>query len=173
MLGGFTLVSWWTLGRSGDIGEHRKGYFEVQACIFIDFFVDLGTPFWEYFDHLGPTNVLFVMLVSRLPFLMVLWVWIWTSRIGKLSILVRMYCKNQLSQKLPFSWFQSPFFMIFGGLGTNFHVDLRIFGTHQTCHLACLVASLSGLWGAPGTLGSTRKGHFEVQAVIRSDVLWI
>ena len=36
MLGAFTLASWGTLGRSWDIGEYKKGYFEVQAWIFTD-----------------------------------------------------------------------------------------------------------------------------------------
>ncbi len=37
MLGGFTLASWGTLGRSWDIGEQEEGHFEVQAWIFIGF----------------------------------------------------------------------------------------------------------------------------------------
>ena len=81
------------------------------------------------------------------------------SRIGKLRILGAMYCKNQFAQNSGFLWFQGPFFMILGGLGTDFHVDLDIFGT-QTCSLACLVASLwppGGSWDDPGTLGSTRQ----------------
>ena len=45
MLGGFTLTSWGTPGRSWDVGEHKKGHVEVQAWILIDFFVDLGTSF--------------------------------------------------------------------------------------------------------------------------------
>ena len=36
-LGLSTLASWGTLGRSWDIGEHKKGHFEIQAWIFIDF----------------------------------------------------------------------------------------------------------------------------------------
>ena len=37
MLGGFTLASWGTLGRSWDIGERKEGHVDVQAWIFIDF----------------------------------------------------------------------------------------------------------------------------------------
>ena len=87
------------------------------------------------------------------------------SRIEKWSILWRKYCKAQLLQKLEFLWFQGPFFMIWGGLGTNFQVDLDSFGT-QTCYLACLVASLwcpGGPWG-DWEIGEHKKGHFEVQA---------
>ena len=43
------------------------------------------------------------------------------SRIGKLSILLAMYYKGQRAQNSEFSWFQGPFFLILGGLGTNFH----------------------------------------------------
>ena len=75
---------------------------------------------------------------------------------GKLSILQRKYCKNQLSQKLAFSYFQIPFFMIWRRLWYQF---LAILNT-STCYLACLVASLWRL-GEPlgdlGTLGSARK----------------
>ena len=49
------------------------------------------------------------------------WVWIWVSGIGKPSIWQGRYCKNQLLQKLDFSWFPGQFSMILGGLGTNFH----------------------------------------------------
>ena len=55
--------------------------------------------------------------------------------------------------------FQGPFFMILGGLGTNFHVDLGIPGT-STCYLACWVASLwrpGGPCGDPGTLGAQER----------------
>ena len=45
----------------------------------------------------------------------------WVSGIAKTSIWQGKYCKNQLSQKLDFLWFQGPFFMILGSLGTNFH----------------------------------------------------
>ena len=38
---------------------------------------------------------------------------------------------------------------MFGGLETNFHVDLGIFGT-QTCSLACLAVAL---WRPGGALG--------------------
>ena len=64
-----------------------------------------------------------------------------------------------LSRKLAFSGLQGPFFMILGGLGTNFHVNLDFLGT-QNCFLACLVASLwrpRRPWGDPYTLGSTRE----------------
>ena len=37
MLCAFTLTSWGNLGRSWDIGDHKKGPFEVQAWILIDF----------------------------------------------------------------------------------------------------------------------------------------
>ena len=43
MLSGLTLASWEALGRSWDTGEHDKGDFEVQLCIFT-IFLDLGTP---------------------------------------------------------------------------------------------------------------------------------
>ena len=49
-----------------------------------------------------------------------------------------------------------------------FQADLGIFGT-QTCHLACLVASL---WRPAETLGRSwgtrehNKGHYEVPALI-------
>ena len=37
MLGGLTLASWRSLGRSWDTGEHNKGHFEIQAWIFVNF----------------------------------------------------------------------------------------------------------------------------------------
>ena len=37
MLGGFTLASWGTLGRSKNTGEHSAGHFGVQAKTFTDF----------------------------------------------------------------------------------------------------------------------------------------
>ena len=43
------------------------------------------------------------------------------SGIGKTCIWHGRYCKNQLSQKLDFLWFQVRSFMIFGDFGTNFH----------------------------------------------------
>ena len=67
--GASTLASWGTLGQSWDIGQQRKGRFEVQAWIYISFFVDLGIPFWKCLGNLGTTNVYFVMSVSRLLFL--------------------------------------------------------------------------------------------------------
>ena len=36
ILGGFTLASWGTLGRSWDTGERKEGHFDAQACMFID-----------------------------------------------------------------------------------------------------------------------------------------
>ena len=51
----------------------------------------------------------------------VFWVCVWMSWIGKPSICHERCCKNELSQKLHFSWFQGPYFMILGGLGINFH----------------------------------------------------
>ena len=42
MPGASTLPSWGTLGRSWDIGQQRKGRFEVQAWIFIYFWWILG-----------------------------------------------------------------------------------------------------------------------------------
>ena len=48
MLGGSTLASWGTLGRSWGIGEHKKGHFEVQAWIFIDFWCILGLHFERF-----------------------------------------------------------------------------------------------------------------------------
>ena len=81
------------------------------------------------------------------------------SRIGKLRILRSKYCENQLSQKLEFWWFQGLFFMILGGLGTNFYVDRWAFDT-QTYHLVCLVASFWRFgWPRvdPGIFGSTGK----------------
>ena len=49
------------------------------------------------------------------------WLWNWVAGIAETSIWYGSYCKNQLSQKLDFSWVQGKFFMILGGLGTNFH----------------------------------------------------
>ena len=37
MVGGLTLASWGTLGRSWDIGERKEGHFEVQARVSVDF----------------------------------------------------------------------------------------------------------------------------------------
>jgi len=62
--------AWWLhfgvlgdLGRSWDIGGHKKGHFEIQAWILIDFcrFRDfILKAFWVRWT----TNVYFVMLVS-------------------------------------------------------------------------------------------------------------
>ena len=59
MIGCFTLVSWGTLGRFWDTGEHNNGRFEVQVWIFKDFcwiLVPMGV-IWHawclYFTVLG------------------------------------------------------------------------------------------------------------------------
>ena len=95
---------------------------EFYRCL-----VSLETLFWQFFEYIGQDNVYLVMLVSRF-FSNGFWVWTWMSRIGKLSILQARYCTKQLSQKLEFSWFQNAIFMILGGIGIHFHVDLGIFG---------------------------------------------
>ena len=119
------------------------------------FVVDFGTLFLKLFGHLGPTNVCWYACFQAF-FSNGFRFWIWMSGIGKLSILQRKYCKNQLSQKLAFAYFQIPFFMIWGRLWYQF---LGILNT-STYYLACLVASLWRL-GEPlgdlGTLGSARK----------------
>ena len=43
MPGASTLVSWGTLGRSWETGEHKKGHFEVQAWIFIDLLMNFNS----------------------------------------------------------------------------------------------------------------------------------
>ena len=68
MLGGFTLASWGTLGGPWDIGEHHKGYFEVQAWMFIDFFWFKDFVF-SFVWVLGSKKVYLAVLVFRLLFL--------------------------------------------------------------------------------------------------------
>ena len=109
MLGGFTLASWGTLGRSWDTGEHKKGQFEVQAW-FLLIFGASGDPIWKLFGYLGPENVHFVMHVSRLLFLMV-----FGFESGcKTKHFAREVLQKSTLQKLEFSWFQGRFFHDFG-----------------------------------------------------------
>ncbi len=118
MLGGCTFASWGSLGRSWDTGEHDKGYFEVQAWNFIDF-CGLGIPSWGGLMYNGANK--WILRFWFLCFSNGFCVWIWMSRMGKLSILQGRCCENHFSQKLEFSWSQGPFFMILGGFGNNFH----------------------------------------------------
>ena len=67
MLGGFTLASWRTLGRSWDIGEHQKGHFEVQASVFVELLWIQGPNFESFLGTLE--NVYVAMIVTRLLFL--------------------------------------------------------------------------------------------------------
>ena len=108
------------LGRSWDIGGHEEGPCEVQAWILLIFSWFLGPilrAFWELLDQ---KRSFFSISISRLLFLLLLslnlGVWDW-----KTCIWHGRYCKNQLSQKLDFLWFQGRFFMILGSLGTTFH----------------------------------------------------
>ena len=54
-----------------------------------------------------------------------LWVSIWMSGTGKPCIRHWRYCKKCFLQKFDLSCCQGPFFMIQGGLGTNFHDPWR------------------------------------------------
>ena len=94
----------------------------------LDFYrllVDLGTPFWQLFGYLGPNNMYLFMLVSRLRFLMVFGSGSGCLGIGKPSIRHGMYCKNQFSQKLYFSWFQGPFWVSLGLVSMAFLMSFQ------------------------------------------------
>ena len=93
---------------------------------FYRFFVDLGNPFWKLFGYLWTNKGIIFHTYFQVAFSDDFWVWIWVSGIGMPSILQGRYCKNQLSQKLDFLWFQCQFFMILGGLGNNFHDFCRL-----------------------------------------------
>ena len=128
MLGAFTLASWgpWDgpgtiLGRSWDDPGTLKGTRKdtVSSRLgFYRFFIDLGDPFWKLFGYFRTKQKSYLFQVA---FSDCFWVWIRASGIGKTSIWHGRYCKNQLSQKLDFLWFQGRFFMILGSLGTTFH----------------------------------------------------
>ena len=108
------------LGRSWDIGGHKEGPCEVQAWILSIFWWFRGPilrGFWLLLDQRRRFFHIYFQVVFSDDF----WVWNWVAGVAKTSIWHGRYCKNQLSQKLDFSWFQGPFFMILGGLGTNFH----------------------------------------------------
>ena len=132
MLGGFPLASWRTLGWSWDIGGHNQGHFEIQAwfLLIFDAFRDaILRGFWVPWTK----TYVFSYASFQASCSNGSWVWIWMSRIGKLTILQGRYCKNQLSQKLRFSWFQGPFswfwlsmgpiFMTFVALATGLKFD--------------------------------------------------
>ena len=104
MLGCFTLASWGTLGDLGTLGSTRKDTLGSRLGFYC-FLVDLGTLFWKCFWYFGQKHGYVVMFVSVFFFLM-------AFGFESESILQRRYCKNKLSQKLAFSWFQGPFFLI-------------------------------------------------------------
>ena len=123
MLGASTLGSWGALGRSwGDPGtlEGTRKDLVRSRLGFSRLCVDLGDLFWKLFKYLWTKKEDFSYLFPGCFFWWFL-VWIWVSGIAKTSICHGRYCKNQLSQKFDFLWFQGHFFMIFDGLGTNFH----------------------------------------------------
>ena len=124
MLGASTLASWRTLGRSCDDPGTVEGTGKdpVRSRLgFYWFFDDSGDPFWELFGYFWSKKEVFFHIYFQVAFSVGFWVWIWVSGLAKTRIWHGRYCKNQLSQKLDFLWFQGHFFMILGGLGTNFH----------------------------------------------------
>ena len=71
--------------------------------------VDLGTPFRELLGYFELNKVYLFMLVSRLLFLMSFGSESGFPASGNRAFGIRGIAKNQLSQKLGFSWFQHPF----------------------------------------------------------------
>ena len=101
MLGASTLGFWQTLGRSWDAREHKKGHFEAQAWIFIDFRGSRDSILrvcWVLWNK----KVYFVMLVYKFLFVM-----IFGSESGCLGLGNQSFgmgvVKNQLLQTLDFS----------------------------------------------------------------------
>ena len=120
MRGGSILASWGTLGRSWHSLGSTTDTLRYRLRFLFNF-SGFKDSFWKCFRCFGFKKVYLCMLVSSFSFSHDFRAWIWKSGIGKPSISHWRYCKNQLSQKLNFSWFQGPFFMILNGLGTNCH----------------------------------------------------
>ena len=112
----FLVASLWRPGGPwddpGTFGSTRK-----DTLIFL---LIQGRHFYSLLGTLDQKSV-FLLPVSSLLFLVIFGSESGCQGFTKTSIWQRRYCKNQLSQKLDFSSFQGPFFMILGSLGTNFH----------------------------------------------------
>ena len=66
--GASTFAPWATMGRSRGPWEHKKGDLGVQAWIFIDFGLTLGSHFESFSGLLDQNRCFCFMLVSRLLF---------------------------------------------------------------------------------------------------------
>ena len=114
-----------SLGRSwddpGTLGSTKKDALKSMLR-FYRYLADFGftapvlKALWVPSDQAKTFHIYFQVVFSS-----DFWVWIWVSGIGKPSIWQGRYCKNQLLQKLDFSWFQGQFVMSLGGRGSNFH----------------------------------------------------
>jgi len=108
------------LRRSWDSGGHREGPCEVQAWILLIFWWFWGPILGAFLVLLDKRNSFF-HIYFQVAFSDDFRVWDRVSGNAKTSIWHGRYCKNQLSQRLDFLWFQVRFFMILGGLGSHFH----------------------------------------------------
>ena len=123
MLGASTLASWGTLGRSWNIGERKRGHFEVQALNFIDFVMILRNLCWQIFHYFWQKmffSYLFTGCFFWWCFGLNLGVWDWETKHSARDVL-----QKPAFPKIRFSCFQGPFFMILGSLGTNFYEFCR------------------------------------------------
>ena len=88
---------------------------------FYRFLVDLGDPFREIFGYIWTEKPNFSTFISRLLFLMILGsesgcLGSENQAFGKEGIAKINFCRNWISSDS-----RVDFFMILGGLGTNFH----------------------------------------------------
>ena len=94
MLGGFSLASWGTLGRSWDTWEHNKGRFEVQAWFLLMFYTFRNPILKVCWVH-WINKCVFCDACFQASFSNCFWVWIWLSRIGKLS---KHFCRGSMQK---------------------------------------------------------------------------
>ena len=88
---------------------------------FYRFLVDLGDPFREIFGSIWIEKHDFFIFISRLLFLMIFGsesgcLGLENQAFGKGGVATNHFCRNRISQGLGVF-----FFIILGGLGTNFH----------------------------------------------------